>query len=166
MSNFVNNTPYLRSSREFPENIKDLAFQSNKAYLEVANAINQRTIGIYSVNKPSINGKEYFFTSQKQQGLMKMYSFTNTLNIDLGFKLNSLSKIIHMYGTYTDGTSYFGLISASNIAIAGQISFFVTVNGASTTSDIIQFVIGAGAPILTNGTIIIEWASKSSKFLE
>lgn len=160
MSNFVNNSPFLRTTREFPENLHDLAFQSNKAYLEVAAAVNERTIGIYPVLKPAITGNIYFFTPAKQQGLRQMYSFTSTVNINLGFKLTSISKIIQMYGTYSDGTSFFGLISGTSVAIAGQITFFVTVNGASTTSDIIQFVVGAGAPALTSGTIIIEWASK------
>jgi len=160
MTNTINNTPYLRSTREFPENISDIAFQCNKSYLEIANAVNQRIIGIYPVGKSAVNGKAYHFTSKKQQGLRQMYSFSATTDIDLGFKLNSLDKIIQMYGTYTDGTSFFGLISATSVAIAGQISFYVTVNGASTTTDTIKFLLGAGAPALTNGTIVIEWASK------
>jgi hypothetical protein len=165
MTNIVNGTPFLREARAFPEEVVSLAFQSSKAYLEVANAINQRTIGIYPVGKSAITGNGYYFSSQKQTGLRQMYAFTTTANIDLGFKLTSLSRIIQMYGTYTDGISTFGLIAGTSVAIAGQISFFVTVNLASTTSDIIQFVVGAGAPALVSGTIVLEWASKSSKFL-
>lgn len=166
MTSIINATPFLREARSFPEDIKDLSFQSSKAYLETANGINQRTIGIYPVNKSAITGNGYYFSSQKQMGLRQMYAFTSTSNINLGFKLNTLSNIIQMYGTYTDSTSYFGLIAGTSVAIAGQISFFVTVDGASTTSDIIQFVLGAGAPALTSGVIVIEWASKSSKFVE
>lgn len=160
MTNTINNTPYIRSTREFPENAPDLAFQCSKSYLEIANAINQRTIGIYPVTKSAVNGNAYYFTPVKQQGLRQMYTFTTTVNIDLGFKLFSIDRMINMYGTYSDGTSFFGLIAGSNIAIPGQISFFVTVNGASTTSDIITFLVGAGAPALTRGTIVLEWSSK------
>lgn len=158
MTNPVNSTPFLRTSREFPENARDLSFQANKAYLETANAVNQRTIGIYPETKPAITGN-VFYLNTHQQTLRQVYTFTSTANIPLGFKLNSIGAIIKGYGGYTDGTSQFGLIFNSNVAIAGQIGFFVTFDGASTTSDIITFTVGAGAPVLTKGVLIIEWLS-------
>lgn len=159
MSNFVNSSPFLRTSREYPSEAQELTQELSKSYIDVAGAVNERVIGIYPAHKIAISGKTYFFTSQKQQGLQKLFSFTSTADINLSFKLSSIFSIIQMYGTYTDGTSVYGLIPATSVAIAGQISFYLTPNTATT--DKIVFVTGAGAPALTKGVIIIEWASNS-----
>lgn len=160
MTNIVNSSPYLRTTREFPDNLKDLSFQSNKAYLETANAVNERTIGIYPKNRPAITGNTFFLTTVKQQTLRQVYTFTSTADIELGFKLSSIDRIIQGYGSYTDGTSYFGVIFGTSVAIAGEISFYVTVDATpGATTDLIKFLTGAGAPALTSGTIVIEWLS-------
>ncbi len=158
-TNVVNQVAYLRSS-SFPEEIGQLSVEMNKSYIDTASAINVRTIGIYSVNRPSITGNGYFFNASRQQSLRQVYNFTTTANIDLGFKLTAISQIVQMYGTYRSGTRTFGLIPATTVAIAGQISFYIDVNALSTTSDQIIFVVGAGAPALDSGTIIVEWISK------
>ena len=158
MSSVVNSAPFLRTSREFPDNARDLSFQANKAYLETANAVNQRTIGIYPETKPAITGN-VFYLNNHQQTLRQVYTFTSTANIALGFKLSSIGGIVKGYGSSTDGTGQYGLIFNSSTAIAGQIGFYVTVDGTSTTSDKIVFTSGAGSPTLTSGILILEWLS-------
>jgi hypothetical protein len=157
MTNIVNSAPYLREAREFPEDARNLSFQANKAYLETANAVNQRTIGLYPANRPAITGNSYFFTPNRQQSLRQIYSFTGTTDINLGFKLSTISGIIQGYGSYTDGTSFYGLIFGTSVAVAGLVSFFITVNTGSTTTDLIRFETGAGAPSLVSGSIVLEW---------
>lgn len=159
-SNIVNQVAYLRTSREFPEDLHQIAVESNKSYVDVANAVNARTIGLYPTNRPAITGNSYFITNQRQQTLRQVYPFTSVgSTIPIGFKLTSISQIVLMFGTYTDGTNTYGLIPASSVAIAGQISFYVALN-ASPTSDVITFVSGAGAPTVSSGLIVLEWISR------
>ncbi len=159
-TNVVNQVPYLRTSREFPEDVKILSSELGKAYIDTSNAINNRTIGIFPVNRSAINGESWFITeNQKQQGLRQVYTFTTTADIDIGFKITSISQFTKFFGTYTDGISWYGLIPGTSVAIAGQILFYVTVNGASTKSDVIKFVVGPGAPPLVSGKIVLEWIS-------
>jgi hypothetical protein len=161
MTNIINTAPYLRTSWLFPPEIGQLTVELQRSYTSIAENVNVRTIGLYPTNFPSVTGNGYFFTSRRQQSLRQLYYFTSTSNINIGFKLANIGQIIQMYGIYLSGTSYYGLIPASNVAIAGQRSFYVAVNNASTTSDVITFVAGAGAPALTSGTIILEWLSNA-----
>jgi len=156
-SNIVNQMPYLRTSREFPAELNQLTVEVNKSYIDTSNAVNTRTIGIFTINSPAINGETWFVSSQRQQGLRQVYTFTTTATIPLGFKINTIAGFTRFFGTYLSVTSWYGLIPATNVAIAGQITFWVEVDGASTTSDSIRFNVGAGAPALTSGTLVIEW---------
>jgi hypothetical protein len=158
MMNLVNKSPYLRNTRDFPEELHQLATEINKTYVEIASAVNNRTIGIYSVNKSSIDGNRYFFTSQPNEGLRQIYTFTGTSNISLGFKLSSIYGIANMYGTYIDSAgNVYGLIAGTSVAISGQISFYLSV--VSGPSDMIVFVLGSGEPALVSGMIVVEWIS-------
>lgn len=164
INSITNQVAFLRTSRLFPEDLRQLCVESNKSYVDVANAVNFRTIGIYPVNTSAITGNSYFFTNQRQQSLRRVYTFgPSTADINLGFKLNNISQFVQMSGVYkvdTPTVAFYGLIPATSVAIAGQISFYVTENGASTTSDVIKIVVDAGAPILQSGTIILEWISQ------
>ena len=162
MSSITNQVPYLRTSRSFSLDANRLSQELSLSYIDTANAVNVRTIGIFSFKSPVITGNTYFLTSNKQQSLRQIYTFTSTSDIDLGFKITSIYQFIDMYGTFTDSTSAFGMIAGSSVAIAGQLSFYVDVNAGSTTSDVIKIVSGAGVPALTNGTIILEWIANVS----
>lgn len=154
-ANVVNQVPYLRTSRNFPFDPQPLAVEVNKAYVDTANAVNNRTISIYPTGNPAVNGESWFLVAnQKQQGLRQAYMFTTTGNISHGINWNSVSMISpRSYGSFTDGTNWYGAIYASNTAIVGQVSFYVTLNN-------IVVVAGAGAPSITNGLIVLEWLSQ------
>lgn len=158
MTNPINATPYLRTTRDFPEDTGEMSAEINKAYLEIAAATNNRTIGIYSVNKPSINGNSFYIQSKRQQGLRQMYTFTTTADIPLGFKLINIGGIVQMYGNYISsagGTFTYGLIPGTSVAIGGQISFYIVV--VPGDSDVIRFAVDGAAPALTSGIIVVEW---------
>jgi len=145
--------PYLRTSREFPEEIKQLTVEVNKSYVDTANAINNRTISIFPTSRPAINGESWFLVNnQKQQGFRQVYTFTSTATIAHGIKVVVPEQFIRCFGSYTDGTNTYGLIFGSTVAIAGQISFYVTATN-------IVFVSGGGAPVPTKGTVVLEWVS-------
>lgn len=152
-SNIVNQVAFLRTSREFPQDIDKLTLQINKSWVDIANAVNSRTIGLFPTTRPAITGEEWFLVSnQKQQTLRQVYTFTSTSAINHGISVTAISQFTRCFGTYTDGTNSYGIIWGTNVAIAGQISFYLT-------STQIIFLSGAGAPALSSGKIVLEWLS-------
>lgn len=151
-TNVVNQVAYLRTSREFPEEIDELVVELSKEYIDTANAVNNRIIGIFPTNRAAITGEGWFFTSRKQQSLRQVYSFTTTANIPHGLTLSEIDRFTRCFGAYSDGTNWYGLIFGSNVAIAGQISFYLTPTN-------IVFMTGAGAPTVTKGQVVLEFLS-------
>lgn len=152
-SNVVNSIPYLRTSREFPVNPDMLRVEVNKAYIDIANSVNNRVIGLFPTNRPAITGESWFINNnQRQQTLRQVYTFTTTVNIPHGIDLTNIFGFTHNYGNFTDGTNWYGLINGSNVAIAGQISFYVDPTN-------IVFLVGGGAPAVTNGILVLQWLS-------
>jgi hypothetical protein len=154
-ANVVNQMPYLRTSRNFPLEAQPLSVELDKSYVDIANAMNTRTIGIYPMNRPAVNGESWFLSSgQKQQALRQVYPFTATGSIAHNILWSSVSQISpRCYGSFNDGTNWYGAIYASNTAIAGQISFYVTPTN-------IVILGGAGAPSIVSGIIVLEWLSQ------
>ena len=152
MNNTFSNVSYLRTTRSFPtEDVKQLSVELNKSYIDIANSVNCRTIGIFGKNRPNVTGESWYFTSQRQQSQRQIYTFIAAGNIPHGINLNEIYQISpNSYGSFTDGTNWYGVIYASNTAIAAQVSFYVTPANIVVLS-------GAGAPTITNGTINLEW---------
>jgi hypothetical protein len=153
-NNIVNSAPYLRTSSEFPfNNAQELAVQLTKTYLDIANVVNNRTIGIFPTTQSAITGNSYFISkNRKQQSLRQVYTFTSSASINHGINTSAISGFIDGYGSFTDGTNFYGLPFMTNTAIAGQISFYITPTQ-------IVFSVGGGAPTITSGQIVIEWLS-------
>jgi hypothetical protein len=152
-SNVVNASPFLRTTRSFPEELQPLTVEINKSYLDIANAVNDRTIGLFPVNRPAITGEGWFIASnQKQQTLRQVYTFTSTTSINHGITIYNPGQFTSCYGSYTDGTNSYGLIFGTSTAVAGLITFYLT-------SSQIVFETGSGAPSLSSGTIVLEWLS-------
>ncbi len=156
MTTPVNQIPYLRTSRNFPSEVDDLVIELGKSYIDTALAINDRTIGIYPATRPAITGNNWFFLGKKQQTLRQIYDIPIVAGVPQpilhGIPFNQISRIVQTYGNFTDGTNWYGLIAGSNVAIAGQISFYLSPTA-------IVFLIGAGAPAITSGNIVLEWLS-------
>lgn len=151
--NIVNRSPYLRTTREFPSEPDKLLIQLNKSYVDIASAVNDRTIGIFPTTRPAITGESWFIRqNQKQQTLRQVYTFTATSAINHGIPNVTPDRFCRCFGSYTDGTNAYGLIWGTNVAVAGVITFYVT-------STQIVFSLGAGAPALTSGKITLEWLS-------
>lgn len=153
MNNFANQVPYLRTSRNFPTNMAELTEELNKSYVDTANSVNDRTIGIFPTNRPAVTGESFFIqNNRKQQGLRQVFTFTSTSAITHNINFRDVDRFSRCYGEYTDGTNWYGLVSGSNVAIAGQVSFYITPTS-------ITFLVGAGAPTVTNGLVTLEWIS-------
>jgi len=152
-ANVGNQMAYLRTTRQFPQEINQLTLELDKAYLDIANVVNNRIIGMFPTNRPAITGESYYLVSnQKQQTLRQVYTFTSTASINHGITINDPNQFASCFGSYTNGTNSFGLVFGTTVAVAGLISFYIT-------STQIVFVLGAGAPALTRGRIVLSWLS-------
>jgi hypothetical protein len=154
-SNVVNPVPFLRTSREYPEDIRQLTVETNKAYVDTAAAVNSRTIGIFPTGNPAITGESWFLTAnQKQQTVRQVFTFTSTTAINHGINIIDPNQFTDKTeGSYTDGTNSYGLIFGTTVAVAGLLTFYI-----SPTQ--IVFVLRAGAPTLKAGRITLEWLSQ------
>lgn len=151
-ANIANRVAFLRTTREFPEEVHQLSVECNRAYRDVASAVNSRIISLFSINKQSITGEEWFLDKgQKRQTLRQVFLFTTTAAITHNIQVTDKSQFIRCFGAYTDGTNCYGIVYATSNAIAGQLSFYVTPTQ-------IIFVNG-GAPALLSGRIVLEWLS-------
>ena len=154
-TNVVNQVAYLRTTREFPyEDSYQMSVEVTKAYLDTANAVNNRTIGIFPKNKPAINGEEWFLTSSKQQGFRQVYTFTSLpATIPHGITVANIYGFTRIYGAFTDGTLWYPL---PYVAIAGGVASQTEVYLDNTN---IYVTSGAGGPAATKGQVVLEWIS-------
>lgn len=155
-TNVVNQSPFLRTTRNFPQEAQPLAVEVNRSYLDIAEKMNDRSIGLYPTTRPSQNGDKWFITSNRAQSAVRqVFPFTAAGNIPHGINNFMNVSLIspNSYGTFTDGTNWYGAIYASNVAIAGQVSFYVTTTNIVVLS-------GAGAPTIKQGYINLEWVSQ------
>lgn len=153
-TNVINQVPFLRTSRNFPQEAQPLAVEVNKTYVDIANNVNSRIIGLFPTTKPAITGESWFITdNQRQQTLRQVYTFTATGDIPHGINFSNVNRFTRCWGEYTDGTNYYGAIWASSVAIAGQVTFYISPTN-------IVILAGASAPSITSGIIILEWLSQ------
>lgn len=152
MTTIANNVPFLRTSRNFPTDPQELSVENSRSYLDIANAVNTRTIGFFSTNKPSITGEAWYVNSnQKQQTFRQVYTFTSAGNIPHGINLSQISAFTAIYGTFTDGSVWYPLPYVNVVAANNQVS--VTVNATN-----IVITAGAGSPpTISSGYVILEW---------
>ncbi len=160
----INPMPYIRTSWEFPTDMTQLNVTLTRSYIEIANAINNRTIGIFPANKPAINGEAWYLTSKKQQGLRQVYPFTTYANIPHNIDVFSIDYFTHCYGSALSATgNWIGVIYGSENGIAGQITFAVISNTAPGVLDgFIQFFNTAPTPAITKGLIVLQWITRTS----
>lgn len=155
MNNIVNQVAFLRSSREFPEEIKGLAFQCNKSYVDIANTVNARIIGIFSTNFPAITGESWFISgARRQQTLRQVYLFGaiaagGSLAINILVGKFTFTRI---FGTCITDLPDQRPIPYASVAANSNIDIRVT-----STQIIIS--VGAASPNIISGIIDLEWLS-------
>lgn len=157
-SNVVNQVAYLRTSREFPEDdAHELSVEINKCYIDIANAVNRRTISLFPTTRPAATGENWFLTkNQRQQGFREVYTFTTLpATIPHGIDLSKIYGFVRIFGAMTDGSFWYTLPWVSVVAANNQINVFI-----SSTN--IQITGGGGAqqPVITAGTVVLEWISE------
>lgn len=160
--NIINHDSYLRTSRNFPFEVQALAVEINRSYVDIANAVNAKTIGIFPTNTAAVTGESWYLSGniinlsgpiQKQQTLRRVYTFTSAGNIPHGLNLTQLSNITRIYGTIFDGTNYYPLPYVDSTAANNQISVKVT------TTNIVITAGGGTPPTISTGLVVLEWLS-------
>lgn len=149
-TNIPNKTPFLRQQRLFPQEAQELSVEIDRAYTDIANSVNPRIIGINTTNNSTQTGEILYLNGQQYSGFRQVFTFTTTTAITHNIQIVDKTQFVNCYGDYTDGTNSYGLLFGTSIAVAGLISFYL-----SPTQ--IVFVLGAGAPALTSGRIVLNW---------
>jgi hypothetical protein len=151
----INQVPYLRTTREFPAELKQLSIEANKAYLDTANVVNNRTIGLYPTTRPAITGNRYYLSANKsQQTFRQVYTFTSAGSIAHGITIANIAGFVFISGSFTDGTVFYPLPYIDVVAANNQINVTITATDIVITA-------GAGAPPnIVSGVIVIEWLSQ------
>lgn len=141
--------PFLPTSQVFPDDAAQRIIVHNENYIDIAQAVNIREIGIYELTE-QLNGKQFFNTSNPQQ---KRFSYRQVFQFSaagsFAHNIANLTLVLG-YGQFTDGTNFYGAIYGSSVAIAGQVSFYVTPTNIVVLS-------GAGAPVITSGIIVLDY---------
>lgn len=147
----INDTPFLFTSRRFPQEPSQLSLELSKSYIEIANAVNTRSIGIFPASKAAINGQRWYLGQQlvnpNQQGFTQVYPITSFTTFNHGLNLDSIDRFTQCWGGYTDGTNWNGVTWALPAGIAGQVTFYIT----STQ------VVFVGVAAITKGQIVLQW---------
>lgn len=152
-NNVVNNVSYIRTSRDFPTEAKELSVELNKAYVDIANSVNARTIGIFPTNRPVVTGESWFITqNQRQQTLRQVYKITSYASFNHNINFTGVTTFTKIMGIGYDGANYFTIPYVDSVSITAQVPIFVSPT---------QVVMAAGAlaPVIQRGIIILEWLS-------
>lgn len=157
-TNFINQVAYLRTSREFPEELHQLSVEVNKMYVDIANTVNARTIGLFPVNRFAQTGEAWFFTSTRQSTIRQVYQFGAiaagaTLNIP--YKISSFNRLVRLFGAVKTDVPDERPIPYPSVTINANIEVRL-----DTVNNLIVIIIGAASPNIASGFIVFEWLSQ------
>jgi len=140
---------FLPINQTFSEDDSIFLQQVTNRDRDIARYINIRDIAIYDlIEVPT--GQQWFNpanTQIKRNGFRQVFTFTAAGSF--AHNITGLT-LVTAYGEFTDGTNFYGAIYGSNVAIAGQVSFFVTPTNITVLS-------GAGAPAIVSGVIVLNY---------
>lgn len=155
MSNFINQVPYLRTSREFPEDIKQLTQEVNKSYIDIAGAVNVRTIGIFPISRPAITGESwYIYGNRRQQSVRQVFNITSLTSFNHNLFWDDIQFFSVIRGIGYDGTNYYPIPYVNATDATANIGIYVTPTQ-------VVFTTGADSPVITSALIILEWLSQT-----
>jgi hypothetical protein len=157
-SDVINQVPYIQTSRNFPEQARQLTVEITRAYIDIAIAVNKRTIGIFPTSKPAITGESWFVDDNRQrQTLREVYTF---LAIAPGGSLSIRHNIstgtyefTRIYGTCKTALPDNRPIPYASIAANSNIDLRVDATNIIISN-------GAAAPAIVSGIIVLEWMSQ------
>lgn len=152
----VQQSPYLRQQRNFPDdNIQALTIEIDRAYVDTAQKVNDRIIGLFPTNTPIATGEQWFLSGQsaRQQTLRQIYTFTAAGNIPHGINLAQIAGFTRIWGTFTDGASWYTLPWVDTVSATNQVNVLVNATNIVITAG------GGTPPSITSGFVVLEWLS-------
>jgi len=157
-NNPTNATNFLRSSRDFPtDDVGKLGVELNKSYIDIALAVNSRTIGLFTVNKSAVTGNIYLVrNNQRQQSLRQVYIFgaiAAGASLAIPYKISTYTAFATIYGTCKTNVPDNRPIPYASVTAAANIELNV---GSSN----INILVGSSSPNIVSGMIIVEWLSQ------
>jgi len=161
-NNNILTAPFLRTSRNYSEDPVKLLDELDKAYIDTALAVNNRTIGLFPTVKSINTGNSYFiYKDQKLQSRRQVYVFGAIapgaeLDIPLGF--TRFDQFVKIYGTVVTNTpDYRPLPYVDPITLSTGMAILVGPVGGV---NMIRIVLGATAPAVVKGIAILEWVGE------
>ena len=155
-------TPYLVTSKDFPTSIpEELEQVLSKSWVDCAQAVNTRTIGIFNTTS-QVNGDKYYNTAnplQLRQAYRKTFPFgaiAAGAALTFAHSITGIVEIVHLYGTcITDASvlltaKYEPIPFVSTANINQQVSLWMNDTNIVITN-------GAGNNNILSGTIIVEF---------
>lgn len=151
-------TPYLRTSRSFPEDISQLTVEINRTYLDIATAVNSRTIGVFPTNRNVATGETWFIKSRPQQSIRQTYPFgaiAAGASLSISYKIKGFDQFSRIFGTCVTAQPDSRPIPYASIGVNSNIDVRI-----DTANSVIIISVGAASPNVTSGLITIEWLSQ------
>lgn len=156
-SNVPNQAPFLRTTRTFPQDSSQaLSVEIDRSYIDIANAVNNRTISIYSTDKPMVNGESWFLDggNSRRQALRKVYSITSLVSFSHGINFSDVYFFSDIRGIGFDGTNYYPIPFVDGSTTTTNVGIYVN------PTDVIV-LLGATPPGFVSGIIILEWITNT-----
>jgi len=147
-------SPYLDTQITFEE---DVEVTLDKAYVDIANRVNERTIGLHAINTQVITGNKYFLSNQTQsvQSLRQIYLFTAAGSYNHGIDTTQIIDFVTISGTLYDGTNWYPLPVVSTSGFTNQVSLRVTPTQIIITTG------GGSPPPISRVRVYLEWITNS-----
>jgi hypothetical protein len=134
-----------------------MRIEMSKTYIDIANAVNNRTIGLFPTDVSAITGETWFVSSnQRQQGLRQVYAFGAIVpgaGLSINHGITNFSQFIRIWGTCSTNLPDYRPIPYASVAANANIDLRVT-----STQIIISN--SSAAPAIISGLIILEWISQ------
>jgi hypothetical protein len=149
----ISKAPYLRQQRNFPSDSPEtLSVEMEKSYIDIATAVNARTIGVYPVNGPVVTGDSYYISGFRQQTVRQLFPFSSpNFVINHQIIVAQTGGFTKIYGTVVDSTgTWWPLPLVQTVSTASQVSLQVTPTQ-------IVITVRASAPPIVSGFVILEW---------
>lgn len=149
----ANQIPYLRVQRTFPEEAQPLSVELDKTYIDVANAVNQRTIGSFASTLSYATGEQWYLSpiDRRLQGYRLVVPITGAGSYPHGITTSNVIAFVRLWGVFTNGTNWYPLPYVDVTGANNQVSLSLTPTNVVVTS-------GAGAPpAITSGNVVVEW---------
>lgn len=154
-----NISPYLPSQRDFPDKIPELVKEVFRSYVDIAQKVNDRMIGTFAQNRPTVTGENWFLTSIPMQTQRQMYPITTVAAgpYPHGLDINLIVGFTRIYGTAHDASdNWYPLPYVDATAVNNQIQIDIDSTNINITAG------GGTPPAITGGYIVLEWLQRTS----